>query len=95
MIFAKRFLGVQLFLAIAIANARNDSPAIFSPAHGRYSTFRNMKANSPNVVGSKWLLLDFGERKATTAAAREKLLMANVGFNGTHQKIVFDVTDRF
>ena len=44
---------------------------------------------------AKWLLLDFGERKATRAAAREKLMMANVGFNGTHQKIVFDVTDRF
>jgi outer membrane protein len=44
---------------------------------------------------AKWLLLDFGERKATREAAREKLMMANVGFNGTHQKIVFDVTDRF
>src|SRR6267143_5693675 len=46
-------------------------------------------------LNAKWLLLDFGERKATTAAAREQLMMANVGFNGTHQKIVFDVTDRF
>src|SRR6266576_2723351 len=44
---------------------------------------------------AKWLLLDFGGRSATRAAAREKLMMANVGFNGTHQKIVFDVTDRF
>ena len=44
---------------------------------------------------AKWLLLDFGERKATREGAREKLMMANVGFNGTHQKIVFDVTDRF
>src|ERR1700758_3064661 len=44
---------------------------------------------------AKWLLLDFGGRNATRAAAREKLMMANVGFNGTHQKIVFDVTDRF
>jgi outer membrane protein TolC len=44
---------------------------------------------------AKWLLLDFGERKATREAAREKLMMANVGFNGIHQKIVFDVTDRF
>ena len=41
---------------------------------------------------AKWLLLDFGGRSATRAAAREKLMMANVGFNGTHQKIVFDVT---
>jgi outer membrane protein len=44
---------------------------------------------------AKWLLIDFGERNAIRAAAREKLMMANVGFNGTHQKIVFDVTDRF
>ena len=46
-------------------------------------------------LNAKWLLLDFGERKATREAARERLMMANVGFNGTHQKIVFDVTDRF
>jgi outer membrane protein len=46
-------------------------------------------------LNAKWLLLDFGERKATREAAREQLMMANVGFNGTHQKIVFDVTDRF
>src|SRR5215468_11960641 len=44
---------------------------------------------------AKWLLLDFGGRNAVRGAAREKLMMANVGFNGTHQKIVFDVTDRF
>jgi outer membrane protein TolC len=46
-------------------------------------------------LNAKWLLIDFGERSATRAAAREKLMMANVGFNGTHQKIVFDVTDHF
>jgi outer membrane protein len=46
-------------------------------------------------LNAKWLLIDFGERGAIRAAAREKLIMANVGFNGTHQKIVFDVTDRF
>ena len=46
-------------------------------------------------LNAKWLLIDFGERNATRAAAREKLMMANVAFNGTHQKIVFDVTDRF
>jgi outer membrane protein len=46
-------------------------------------------------LDAKWLLVDFGQRNATRAAAREKLMMANVGFNGTHQKIVFEVTDRF
>jgi outer membrane protein TolC len=46
-------------------------------------------------LNAKWLLLDFGERAATVAVAKERLMMANVGFNGTHQKIVFEVTDRF
>jgi outer membrane protein TolC len=46
-------------------------------------------------LNAKWLLLDFGERSAVVASAREQLMMANVGFNGTHQKIVFQVTDRF
>src|SRR5438046_376031 len=46
-------------------------------------------------LNAKWLLIDFGERNAIRAAAREKLMMANVGFNGTHQQIGFDVTDRF
>lgn len=46
-------------------------------------------------LNAKWLLLDFGERSAVVAAAREQLMAANVGFNATHQKIVFEVTDRF
>src|SRR5260370_12730216 len=46
-------------------------------------------------LSAKWLLLDFGERSAVVAAARELLMMANVGFNGTHQTIEFQVTERF
>ena len=46
-------------------------------------------------LSAKWLLLDFGERSAMVKAAKERLMMANVGFNATHQKIVFQVTDRF
>src|SRR4051812_28757724 len=46
-------------------------------------------------LSAKWLLLDFGERSAVVASAREQLMIANVGFNATHQKIVFQVTERF
>src|SRR6202045_753789 len=46
-------------------------------------------------LSAKWLLLDFGERSAVVASAKEQLMMANVGFNATHQKIVFQVTERF
>jgi outer membrane protein len=46
-------------------------------------------------LDAKWVLLDFGERTAVVRETRERLMMANVGFNATHQKIVFEVTDRF
>jgi outer membrane protein len=43
----------------------------------------------------KWLLFDFGGRKATVSAAKEQLMAANVGFNAAHQQIVFAVTKSF
>jgi outer membrane protein len=46
-------------------------------------------------VELNWLLFDFGGRKAAVAEARQKLMLANVNFNATHQKIVFDVTESF
>ena len=46
-------------------------------------------------VELNWLLFDFGGRKAAVAEARQKLMTANMDFNATHQKIVFDVTESF
>lgn len=47
------------------------------------------------TLSLKWLLFDFGERAASVRAAREELLMANLGFNATHQKLVFQVSKSF
>ena len=47
------------------------------------------------AVDMKWLLFDFGERKAIATIAKEELMAANVGFNAVHQQIVFEVTRRF
>ena len=47
------------------------------------------------ALNLKWLLFDFGERKAVVSAAREGLMAANVSFNAVHQLIVFEVTRRF
>jgi outer membrane protein TolC len=46
-------------------------------------------------VDLSWLLFDFGGRKAALAVARQKLMLANVNFNATHQTIVFAVTESF
>lgn len=43
----------------------------------------------------RWLLFDFGGRKAAVAEARQKLMMANVNFNATHQNVVFAVSQSF
>lgn len=43
----------------------------------------------------KWLLFDFGQRDATVGVAREALLMANVAFNATHQRLVLEVSQGF
>ena len=43
----------------------------------------------------KWLLFDFGQRDATVGVAREGLLIANVAFNATHQRLVLDVSQSF
>src|SRR5712671_7982872 len=58
-------------------------------------TLRTEAAAERATLGLKWLLFDFGERKAGVTMARENLMMANVGFNATHQQIVFTVTRRF
>lgn len=47
------------------------------------------------TLGVKWLLFDFGERKAVSTMAKEELMAANVGFNAVHQQIVFLVTKYF
>lgn len=43
----------------------------------------------------KWLLFDFGEREASVRSSREELLVANLAFNATHQKLVFEVSKNF
>ncbi|MBN8937990.1 MAG: TolC family protein [Rhizobiales bacterium] len=43
----------------------------------------------------KWLLFDFGRRDAVVESARQLSTAANVSFNGTHQKLIFDVSRAF
>ena len=55
-------------------------------------TLTTEAAASQVALGLKWLLVDFGARRALVDASKEKLMMANVGFNAAHQKVVFEVT---
>jgi outer membrane protein len=44
------------------------------------------------MVALKWLLFDFGRRDALQQAARANSFVANVGFTGAHQKLIFAVS---
>jgi outer membrane protein TolC len=59
------------------------------------SVFPGNIIEAGTTLDVKWLLFDFGGRKATVAEAREQLMAANVNFNATHQQIVFNVTKSF
>lgn len=59
------------------------------------TVFPSNGAEEQTMLDLKWLLFDFGGRKATVTAAREQLMAADVGFNATHQQIVFAVTKGF
>lgn len=43
----------------------------------------------------KWLLFDFGGRDAAQQSAQQLSFAANVTFNATHQKLIFDVSNAF
>ena len=43
----------------------------------------------------KWLLFDFGGREAAQQGAQQLSFAANVTFNATHQKLIFDVSNAF
>jgi outer membrane protein TolC len=47
------------------------------------------------ALSVKWLLFDFGERDASVRSSREELLVANLDFNATHQRLVFEVSRNF
>ena len=59
------------------------------------SVFPGSGIEEDTALDVKWLLFDFGGRKATVVAAKEQLMAANVSFNATHQQIVFAVTRSF
>jgi outer membrane protein TolC len=46
---------------------------------------------APNIA-LQWLVFDFGQRAAWRDAAKQNAYAANVGFNGAHQALIYNVT---
>jgi outer membrane protein len=47
------------------------------------------------ALALKWLLFDFGQRGAQLEAARADSFVANVAFTGTHQKLIYEVSQAY
>jgi outer membrane protein len=47
------------------------------------------------ALAIKWLLFDFGQRDAKREAARADSFVTNVAFTGTHQKLIFSVSQAY
>ena len=56
------------------------------------------ESNARELIPSvtlKWLLFDFGQRKAKLEASRADSFVANVSFTGTHQNLIFQVSQAY
>ena len=101
-------LARQAALAVGITKALY-LPVVTATVVGGYQRFSNsgQLANLPSSstsgdahgtlsgVALQWLLFDFGERDALTRAAADRSFASNIAFNGTHQKIIYDVSRAF
>ena len=58
-------------------------------------TITTSGAQAVPSVAIQWLLFDFGARDAALSSAQQLSFAANVGFNGTHQKLIFDVANAY
>jgi len=58
-------------------------------------TLTTSGAQAVPAIAIQWLLFDFGARDAALEIARQVSFAANVGFNGTHQRLIFDVSNAY
>ncbi len=65
-------------------------PEIFGQRH-----IDNTEQGSAQILSLQWLLFDFGQRKALTMEGQQVAVAANILFNGTHQKLIFDVSQAY
>ena len=85
---------LPLISATVIAGRQKTSTSIDVPPIGAVDVDTTLKGVTP-VLALQWLVFDFGQRAALSEAARQLSFAANVTFNATHQKLIFDITRRY
>lgn len=85
------------FLPMLSANVIGGWQKTHTPVHllpDNFSVDTELHGVVP-ALALEWLIFDFGQRKAIADGARQVSYAANVLFNGTHQKIIHDVTHAY
>lgn len=82
---------LPLITANAIAGHQDTSTALSTPS-GQATSVDASLEGSASFLALQWLVFDFGQRQALADVARQNSFAANVTFNGSHQRLIFDVT---
>lgn len=88
-------LSETLFLPMISANVVGGYQHTRTPLPKNILGVNDLETNTHAVIPAlvlQWLVFDFGQRKALMKAAEHASFAANIGFNGIHQKIIYDVT---
>ena len=80
--------------AIAVGGGQHDTGSTQAGALPAVSDNGGLHGTVSSLA-LQWLIFDFGERDALSQAASEISLASNIAFNGTHQRIIYDVSRAF
>ncbi|MBS0849433.1 TolC family protein [Citrobacter sp. JGM124] len=84
-----------LFLPMISASVVGGYQHTRTPLSSNILDKSDLETNTSAVIPAlvlQWLVFDFGQRRALLHAAEHASFAANIGFNGIHQKIIYDVT---
>lgn len=86
------------YLPVLTASAiggRQDLTTPLPDLGGKSQNFDTTEKGTAQILALQWLLFDFGQRQALAAAAKHTAIAANVLFNGSHQKLIFEVSQAY
>ncbi|MCE9786453.1 TolC family protein [Shewanella chilikensis] len=55
----------------------------------------NTEKGTTQVISLQWLLFDFGQRESLVEETKHVAIAANILFNGSHQRVIFEVSQAY
>ncbi|MGD9888183.1 MAG: TolC family protein [Halothiobacillaceae bacterium] len=82
-------------LSASVIAGRQELATPLPEVLGQSLRLDSTEKGSTQILALQWLLFDFGQREALAAAAKHVALAANTLFNGSHQKLIFEVAQAY